>query len=493
MNNIDKIRKAFSDKSMRLALLKQLTVIDKDGNYLQLSDLKPQQEITIDHLFNNDSLVILKARQVGISTIIVAVWFLDWLLDENPINIVLLPHKQLVANELLSKAKLMYQSLPSFLKKIFPIKITNSKLINIKTGATFQARSAKEDGGLRSGSCQKLLLSELNHTEKPDELLAASISALNKGQLVIESTALYYDDILMREFIKAQNKETNRTALFFPWSLEPSYNLSPPPDFLPVSKILTPSQEYWMKIKKAELGPAFEREYPLTFEEAYAQLPGSFIEDSELEYLDIHKCGKDKANYFEEYNPEHTYAIGVDPAYGAGGDYTSIQVLNLNTLNIAASYHSNYCKIPGMVDQIARFSNHFGKAIVNIEINTEGFYTIEQLQKLQIPIYYWGNKPGWITKSTNKAELFETIRYFIENKKLRSVDELTYLDLRSVRFENTDSLSVVRSNGSHFDFGISLAMVLLVAKYHKVKPKISTPEPGKFIVKRPASYHRKQR
>jgi hypothetical protein len=67
-----------------------------------------------------------------------------------------------------------------------------------------------------------LHISEYAFAPNPEELKATALNALNSGQLIIESTANYFNDALHQEWIKATRGEAAWKQLFFPGLLTKS-------------------------------------------------------------------------------------------------------------------------------------------------------------------------------------------------------------------------------------------------------------------------------
>lgn len=208
-----------------LNLVRKLVIIDKEGRLTNLSNLRSEQLTIIQSILDGKSVIILKPRQIGSSTACLAALFVLWLTSEQPIHIVILSHKQSSSKELLDKVKVMYDGLPDVVKRAYPATMTTTSIRMLETGARFSAKGAGDKGGIRSFQCTHLLLSEFAFAERPEELLAASLAALNNGQLIMESTANHYGDALHQEILKAQSGETGYEVLFFGWDEHTDYQL----------------------------------------------------------------------------------------------------------------------------------------------------------------------------------------------------------------------------------------------------------------------------
>lgn len=119
-------------------------------------DLYPFQEKTLQDFYENDFNIVLKSRQMGISTLVAAycLWLMLFHTDK---NILVISTKQTVAVELVSKVRFANDNLPSWLK----IKcVEDNKLsLKFKNGSRIQATSAAGDAG-RSFALSLLVIDE---------------------------------------------------------------------------------------------------------------------------------------------------------------------------------------------------------------------------------------------------------------------------------------------------------------------------------------------
>lgn len=90
-------------------------------------ELYPFQEKTLQEFINHDRNIVLKSRQMGISTLVAA--YSLWTMIFNPgKNVLILSTKQDTSKEIISKVKLANNNLPSWLK----IQTTEDNRLSIK-------------------------------------------------------------------------------------------------------------------------------------------------------------------------------------------------------------------------------------------------------------------------------------------------------------------------------------------------------------------------
>jgi phage terminase large subunit-like protein len=118
--------------------------------------LYPFQEKVLRDLHTNDYNVILKSRQLGISTLSAgySLWLMTFFGDK---NILVIATKQEVAKNLVLKVKVMYENLPSWLR--LPATEDNKLSLRLNNGSQIKATSAAGDSG-RSEALSLLIIDE---------------------------------------------------------------------------------------------------------------------------------------------------------------------------------------------------------------------------------------------------------------------------------------------------------------------------------------------
>ena len=165
----------------------RLTIINKQGEEVpfQLNDV---QRAFVEQASGKD--IILKARQQGFSSFILAVFTADFLFKENS-NSVVVADKSDNAIALLSRVKHYIASYERATKTKVPLKY-NSKyqLVNGANNATYTIGTAQEQDFGRSRTITNLHLSEAAfYPNLPSLLAGAAQAVVPSGKLVIETTA----------------------------------------------------------------------------------------------------------------------------------------------------------------------------------------------------------------------------------------------------------------------------------------------------------------
>jgi hypothetical protein len=147
--------------------------------------LYPFQEVILKSFFKVDNLVILKSRQMGISTLIAGFcfWMACFYKDQ---DIIILATKGDVAKNIIEKIKVFYQYTPIWMKP--KIESWNVYSIAFTNGSKVKASTTTKDA-IRSEALSLLIVDEAAHIDKLHEIWTAAMPSLSTGgKAIILST-----------------------------------------------------------------------------------------------------------------------------------------------------------------------------------------------------------------------------------------------------------------------------------------------------------------
>ena len=458
--------------------IKRLKIINKSGALQSLNPNDEQIEI-IKALETGDEVLILKGRQIGSSTIVGAYFFWKSYVSKSPTTFAILSHKLESSKHLLKMHKIFYDNLPSFLQK--PLEINNTTQMKFKgSGASILAVSAGAEGGIRSFTCSYLHISEYAFAPNPEELKATALNALNSGQLIIESTANYFNDALHQEWIKATRGEAAWKQLFFPWFTHKEYCL--PNDDVHLTDLeeglkkkfnLTAGQLLWRREKISKIGlDKFKREFPADLDDAYSQTGNVYFRQEDFGDVEIVPVEPVEWNQFLDVDKDDAYAIGVDVAAGVDRDYSVIYVVSKKTYNCVAIYRSKQINPTSLARRIQEIATDYNKALVLVESNNFGNVVLNELRHLGYYNIWQQDGKDWVTTFKSKTEMFENLKQIISEGYIRTIDMITYQELRALQVTNTGVIDVPSNMDSHGDSALAMALsyVCIHAVNLKQKP-----------------------
>ena len=453
-----------------IAFISRLSIIDKKGKKIRLVPNSEQIRI-IQALVEEDDTLILKGRQIGSSTIVSAYLFWKLWTATEPITIAILSHKLASSKHLLDIHKTFYHNLPKFLKR--PLDIENTTAMRFAdSGAGIIAVSAEGKGGLRSFTCSYLQISEYAFAPQPEELKATALSALNNGQLIIESTANYFNDALHQEITAHERGEAKWNYLFFPWFEHKGYREKTDKDFVMTDTEsalaeqwgLDPEQIYWRRNKLGKIGnkQKFAREYPSCIEDAYSVAGNVYLQRDDFDDIEIVQIDPIETTVLCEVDPQDRYAIGVDVAAGVGQDFSVIYVLSKKTHQIVCVYRSNEISPAYLAERIVDFATTYNGAHVLVESNNFGNVVLNEMHHMGYN-KIWKDDKGrdWITTLQSKTAMFENLKGLIQNGYISMLDNIVYSELRSITVNDRGGIELKYLDGAHSDNSVALALAYM--------------------------------
>jgi|LakMenE18May11ns_1017448.scaffolds.fasta_scaffold9957195_8 intein/homing endonuclease len=172
-----------------------------------------------EHRYN----ICLKSRQLGISTLI-AGYSLWMMLFGNDKNILVIATKQETAKNLVTKVRVMYDNLPSWLKTAV---VEDNKLsLRLKNGSQIKAVSAAADAA-RSEALSLLIIDEAAFIDNIEEIWASAQSTINTGgSAIINSTPNGVGNFYHKQWVGAKTGENLFNPIFLHWTVHPERDQS---------------------------------------------------------------------------------------------------------------------------------------------------------------------------------------------------------------------------------------------------------------------------
>ena len=307
------------------------------------------------HRFN----IILKSRQLGISTLVAAyaVWQAVFYKEK---NILIIATKLAVAQNFIRKVKTYLKNMPKWL--LIPEIIANNKqAVELSNGSVIKAVPTSEDAG-RSEALSLLIVDEAAFVRNFDELWMGLYPTLSTGgRSIILSTPNgvggQYHDL----YIKAESGDNKFNPIKLMWDVHPERD-----------------DEWFSKETKNMSQKQIAQELMCDF----AASGDTFLSNDVLEKLrivtrsPIEKSGPSNGVWYWEYPREGiNYVISADVSRGDSGDYSTMHVINTNNMSVDCEFKG---KLPP--DQFASLiydvARRYNKALVCPENNSYGYTAV---------------------------------------------------------------------------------------------------------------------
>ena len=478
-------------------------------------------------------IIILKARQMGISTFCAA--YLYWLtLTNHYTKSKIIAHDDESTNNIFTIFKRYYELSPDHMRPMS--RYSNRKELvfenpddnarSLKPGLMSQmavsTAGSRERAG-RSSTLHHLHISE--HAFWPDASMStpALISAVSqdpKSTILIESTANgmdlegkdFYDRVR-----KAEKHLSDFELFFIPWTANTGYkklysgfNFDQAEQNLKDIHKLSNEQISWRRytIENIFNGDEilFRQEFPISIDEAfivsgtpYFDIEHIFNLIKKMSENDIYQKGyiaenkfiEDKSGLFTIFfhpKPGEIYAIGADVSEGLShGDHSAAMVLDRDLKQVAKYYGKIDPDQFGKV--LCDLGNYYNTAILCPEVNNMGHATLSEIKRLAYKRIYFREvcdeiaqkrmiKLGWNTTAQNKLLMLAEFKSAFKNKSLQIKDIELLKEMTTVAFETA---SKVELNGKDLVVSACLAVQALTQAPKKDLYKAHNPVKTKVI------------
>ena len=184
--------------------------------------LYPFQEECIREFKDNPKNIILKCRQMGISTLTAAysLWLMIFHKDK---SVLVIATKQDVAKNMVTKVRFANDNLPSWIRR----KETENNRTSLKldNGSQIKAVSASADAG-RSEALSLLIVDEAAFIDQIDDIWTSVQSAMTHGggNAIILSTPNGMGNFFYRKWKEAEEGIGGFNTIKLHWTLHPEYN-----------------------------------------------------------------------------------------------------------------------------------------------------------------------------------------------------------------------------------------------------------------------------
>jgi hypothetical protein len=379
-----------------------------------------------DYRFN----IILKARQLGLSTVVAG--YIAWLmLFHRDKNVLVLATKLLSAANLVKKVKYIIKSLPEWLV-IANVTIDNRNSFELSNGSQIKASTTSGDAG-RSEALSLLVLDEAGFIEGMNDLWTGLYPTMaTGGRCIAISTPNGVGNWFHQTYVGAESEENEFHPIKLHWSVHPDRD------------------QTWFEKETKNLS---RREIAQEYECSFNASGETVISSDDLEYLHNntiepkHRAGVDR-NYWiwKEMRSEHSYVLVADVARGDGKDNSVFHVLDIDTCEVVAEYQGKL-STEDFSQMIMSAGKEYGNCMVIVENNNLGFSVIEKIIAAGYPNVYFSTKgsaeyvdqvtaegaintvPGFTTSHKTRPLIVSKLEEYVRNKTLklnssRTINEL---------------------------------------------------------------------
>jgi len=386
-----------------------------------------------DYRFN----IILKARQLGISTISAGyiVWFMMFHRDK---NILVIATKFQTAANLVKKVKAITNNLPEWIK-IAKISVDNRTAFELSNGSQIKAGTTSGDAG-RSEALSLLVIDEAAHVDGLEELWTGLYPTLSTGgRCIALSTPNGVGNWFHKTYVDAEAEENDFHTINLPWDVHPDRD-----------------QEWFEKETKNMSRRQIAQELECNFNTS----GDTVIHPDDMQWIfenqkdPVYRTGWDRNFWiWEKYIEGASYLLVADVARGDGKDSSVFHVLRLDNMSVVAEYQGKpsldlYSQI------LFDAGKEYGDCLLVVENNGIGISVLEKLKDLSYPNLYYSIKgthefvesykgayddravPGFTTSTKTRPLIVAKLEEFVRNKLITIHSTRLFHELKTFIWHN---------------------------------------------------------
>jgi hypothetical protein len=491
----------------------------KEGTIVPLVFNKVQRrfaQMIIDQMTTRGyvRMVVLKARQQGLSTVITA-WQYWWISQRKAQKGLVMAHEADATATLWDMYKRVHDNAPEIVKPHSKYNSKNELTFDVLDSA-LRIATAGGRGVARGDTLQVVHLSEVafwppGFAKSNFNGLIQAVPDVVGTAVFIESTAQGMIGKFREAWVGAVSAKTGYVPFFSAWFESDEYRVSP--EEVPEDFKRTPDEEKLIKLYSSEglnsneqlvwrrrkiansADELFMQEYPASPDEAFISTGRPVFEPKLLQAriaalrekpLAIRHMAVDnitdnigslvensrgELTVYRELDNKESYTIGADVGMGVrGGDPSCAQVLD-SQMNLVATWRGTvYPDYFGRV--LATLGYHYHTALIAPERNNHGLVTCITLRDLLYPALYTDVtegtldngkdtiRLGFFTSEATKPLIIDKLRSSFKSGEV-TINDPTTLD-EMLTFVVTESGKLEAEGGAHDDTVIALAIAVYI-------------------------------
>ena len=359
-------------------------------------DLYDFQEETLTSFLDSSYNIILKARQLGISTLCAAYagWLANFFKDKEGF---ILATKRETATNLVDKVRVFLEEIPDFLKS--ELLVDNRQSMELANGSKIKAGATgtTSKDAARSEALSLLIVDEAAFIKAMDDLWVAAQPTLSTGgDCIVLSSPNGIGNWFHKSYIEAEagtsekvgDKHISFKPINLPWNLHPDRD------------------DEWARNEKRKIGDqAFAQEHGCDF----LQSGNNVVSVKAIQWYEEHpteeeqaddgyrpfvrepqeKTWVDKGLWIWKY-PDYTkqYMISADVARGDGNDFSAFHVIDVENYEQVAEYKGKV-NTDAYAHLLHNTAVQYNNAYIVVENASMGHHVVMKIIEMEYKNMYW--------------------------------------------------------------------------------------------------------
>lgn len=449
-----------------------LRVRAKDGSLQPLRANRAQKEYERRRGRRN---IVLKARQMGISTWVAGRMLLRTLLRPGTLTLQV-AHNQRSAEDIFRIVRRFYQQLPEEMREgVWRCSQQNRRqLVFPMLDSEYRVESAADVNAGRGLTVQNLHCSELARWPRDAAATLAGLQAALSptGELVLESTPMGAQGCFYELWSDAAG--SGLVKHFFPWWWEASYvgsrveagEQTDEEQRLVEREGLSTAQIGYRRTLQASFRRMARQEFA---EDATACFvaSGSCVFDTDVldrrlrDVVKPHDEGEQgRLEIWFQPRVGRKYLVAVDAAGGGSeGDYAVAEVVDLE-LGLQCAEWRDRATVRETAEAVVRLAQRYNDALVVVERNNHGSGLLAHLEGKPVDIYESRGMAGWLTTSVSRPAMIERLGAMLAEHPNNLHSKRLLEECRT--FVRQQDGKAAASGNNHDDCVIAMAIALSV-------------------------------
>jgi len=453
-------------------------LLELPGGDVHLNLYEKQSEL-IKKVHIESFILVLKSRQVGISTVIQA--YCAWLAVFHKNVVIGIVSKD--GPEATSFARTiadMIEKLPAWMRpkggqSNLGFKKRSEQSFILTNGSKCYAATVNPKAPtktLRGKAITFLVIDEAAFVEKIDEAWTGMVPALSTNQKHAKAAGVPYGTVVL----STPNKTQGIGAWFYK-----RYTSA-----LSGNDIFKYFIIHWKDIKELANDPDWYKTQCALFDNdpkkiqqelelKFVAAKGSFYDEKTIEILQERTKDIEPIDKYPIFNgeiwkfvdpiPGHTYLVGVDTASSFGEDNSAVTVFDYETLEQVWEYQGK-CEVQDFVN-IVKLAATIYPGVAVIELNSYGNQIVETIKNQPLEAYLYTEKnkkiPGLTTTAKTRPLMIDALYEYVS--KYPEIINSKRLALELVGLVSKSNGRVEADSGCNDDLALSASMAFYVRKY----------------------------
>lgn len=396
-----------------------LRVRDRRGEIVPLEANAAQQTYELRRGRQN---IVLKARQMGISTWIAGRFFLKTITQPGTLTVEV-AHNLEAAEQIFRIVHRFYELLPEGLRNgvLRTSRANTRQILFPELDSEYRVESAADGNAGRGMTIQNLHCSEIARWNGDAAETMASLSAalVPSGELVLESTPNGAYGYFHEQWQRAN--ETGLVRHFFPWWMESAYSANPVQECEWSDEERALAEKHLLRPEQIGFRRHLHRKFRKIAAQEYAESPDEcFLASGDCVFdLDciarrtrlVHEPLEQRCNgqlwIWYPAQPGRKYLVGVDPAGGGtDGDYAAVQVIEQRS-GLQCAELRGHLAPRELAKRCAELAKEFNQALLVVERNNHGMAVLAYLSTIERypSIYEERGQAGWLTTAVTRPAM----------------------------------------------------------------------------------------